>query len=325
MKSIILMIPYFGKLPQFYEAWKITAMHNSTIHFLLFTDDKTVKSEGNIRVVHLEWQEMVSKIQAFFPFPIALRAPYKICDFRPAFGEIFCDCINGYDYWGYCDIDLLFGDIRKFITDELLQEYDRFFYNGHVSIYKNCEKMNQLYRYIEEEGYPAVNYEECYRSPRAFYFDEFGAMYAKCLINKVKVFDDLKIRRDPIIGKEKFYWENVEEESQFVISWEKGRLYAVHRGQKTELLYAHFFRRKFSVPEKTESVERIVIAPRELRYNSDVTEQDFEKSEAAHYARLYFWNALKGTLKHNGMKGTFEKRKRDRDYWAYRRKLEKQS
>lgn len=324
MKSIILMIPYFGKLPQFYEAWKVSAKHNSTIQFLLFTDDKTVQTEDNIRVVHMEWSEMVGKIQNFFPFPIALRAPYKICDFRPAFGEIFHDYIKDYDFWGYCDIDLLFGDIRKFITDDLLQKYDRCFYNGHISIYRNCDKMNQLYRFIEDEGYPAVNYEECYSSSRAFYFDEFGAMYAKCLINGVKVFDDLSIRRDPIIGREKFYWENVDEASQFVILWENGKLFAIHKEQKTELIYAHFFRRKFSVPAMPGAVGRIVIAPREVRYNTDVAAEDFEKAEAEGYAKQYKWNALKGTLKHNGVRGTFEKRKRDRDYWPYRRKLEKQ-
>jgi len=27
-------------------------------------------------------------------------------------------------FWGYCDIDLIFGNIRAFMTDELLNEYD---------------------------------------------------------------------------------------------------------------------------------------------------------------------------------------------------------
>lgn len=321
MKSIVLFIPYFGKLPKFYSAWKVTALKNSTIRFVLFTDDRSVSSEENIQVVHMEWKEMVSTIQAHFPFRIALKAPYKICDFRPAFGEIFRSYTEGFDFWGYCDIDLLYGDIRKFITDEVLETHDRAFYNGHISIYRNCEKMNSLYRYQESE-YPAVNYEECYSSSRAFYFDEFGGMYTKCLCSDVAVFEDLSIRRDPIIGKEKFYWESLDPSAQFVIFWEDGRLFSVEDGKQVELIYAHFFRRRFSVPELPDRVETIVIAPREVRYNDRVTDGDFEKSEGAGYAKQYRRDAIRRTLKNNGILGTLQKRKRDRDFWGYRRRLE---
>lgn len=321
MKSIILFIPYFGKLPKFYNVWKVTAFHNPTIHFVLFTDDRSVQSENNIQVVHMTWKELVNSIQAHFPFQVALKAPYKICDFRPGFAEIFPSFIEGFDFWGYCDIDLLYGDIRAFITEEVLEKHDRVFYNGHISLYRNCEKMNSLYRYQETE-YPAVNYEECYSLRRAFYFDEFGGMYTKCLCNNISVFEDLSIRRDPIIGEEKFYWESVDDSTQFVIFWEKGKLYSIQRGEKKELIYAHFFRRKFVVPEIPENVESIVIAPCEVRFNSQVTEQDFVKTEQAGYRKRYRQEALKRTLKNNGVIGTIQKRKRDHDFWSYRRRLE---
>ena len=321
MTSIVIFIPYFGKLPKFYNTWKVTAFHNPTVQFILFTDDQAVQSEKNIRVVHMTWKEMVDSIQSRFPFPIALKAPYKICDFRPGFAEMFPSFVEGFDFWGYCDIDLLYGDIRSFITEKVLENHDRVFYNGHISLYRNCERMNSLYRYQEPE-YPAVNYEECYSSRRAFYFDEFGGMYTKCLCNNVSVFEDLSIRRDPIIAEEKFYWETVNDSNQFLILWEKGRLYSIQRGEKKELIYAHFFRRKFSVPENPENIETIVIAPGEVRFNSAVTEDDFAKAEADGYRKQYRREALKRTIKNNGIIGTLKKRKRDKDFWPYRRKLE---
>lgn len=321
MKSIVVFIPYFGKLPKFYTVWKETAFRNDTIRFVLFTDDRSVCSERNIQVVHMAWQEMVSATQAHFPFRISLKTPYKICDFRPAYGEIFRAYTEGFDFWGYCDIDLLFGDIRKFITDEVLETYDRVFYYGHISLYRNCERMNSLYRYSEPE-YPAVNYQECYSNPRAFYFDEFGGMYTKCLCNEIAVFEDLSIRRDPIIAEEKFYWGKVAPSTQFVVLWENGRLFAVENGEKTELIYAHFFRRRFSVPELPAQVENIIITPGEVRCNDVVMPADFEKAEPAGYRKNYRREALRRTLKNNGIIGTLQKRKRDRDFWPYRRKLE---
>ena len=263
MTSIVIFIPYFGKLPQFYEAWKVTAACNPTIQFVLFTDDRSVQSEQNIRVVHMTWKEMVNSIQARFPFPIALKAPYKLCDFRPGFAEIFPSYVEGFDFWGYCDIDLLYGNIRAFLTEDVLARHDRVFYNGHISLYRNCEKMNSLYRY-QEPMYPAVNYRECYSSRRAFYFDEFGGMYTKCLCNDISVFEDTSIRRDPIIAEEKFYWEDTTDPSQFVILWKNGKLYSIQREEEKELIYAHFFRRKFAVPRIPENIETIVIAPGEV-------------------------------------------------------------
>lgn len=323
MKSIIIMIPYFGKLPPFFMAWKETAIRNKSIDFVLFTDDMSVSTQENIRVVHMTWKDFVARVQSIFSFPVALKAPYKICDFKPALGEIFYEYIKDYDCWGYGDIDLLLGDLRAFITDEVLGKYERVFYYGHVSLYRNCDKMNSLWRY-QEDDYPAVNYQECYSSRRAFFFDEYGAMYAKCLINQINVFDDVDHRRDPIVGLEKFYWKNQHQSSQFVVSWENGKLYAIHGDKKIELIYAHFYRRKFNVNPKPETVERIVVVPNEVRYNDSIIDEDFQKAEPGNYRWAYFWRSAKGILKRDGLFGVFEKRKRDRHYEGYCKKLEEQ-
>lgn len=45
--------------------------------------------------------------------------PYKICDLRPAFGDVFESWIQGmYDYFGRGDIDVIYGDMAGFLTDE---------------------------------------------------------------------------------------------------------------------------------------------------------------------------------------------------------------
>lgn len=43
---------------------------------------------------------------------------------------MFQEYIKDYDFWGHCDADLIFGDIRKFVTDDILNKYDRLGVDG---------------------------------------------------------------------------------------------------------------------------------------------------------------------------------------------------
>lgn len=49
-------------------------------------------------VRYMSFEEMCDKIQKHFEFKIELPAPYKLCDYRPAYGEIFQDEIREYDF-----------------------------------------------------------------------------------------------------------------------------------------------------------------------------------------------------------------------------------
>ena len=83
-------------------------------------------------------------------FEIVVESGYKLCDFKPALGYIFSDYIKKYDFWGYCDIDIIFGNIRAFMTDDLLNEYDVIsarhdYLTGCFALYKNNQDMCELF------------------------------------------------------------------------------------------------------------------------------------------------------------------------------------
>ena len=48
---------------------------------------------------------------------------YSQADLQPAYGVIFDEYIQGFDFWGHFDIDVVWGDIRSFITEEILKNY----------------------------------------------------------------------------------------------------------------------------------------------------------------------------------------------------------
>lgn len=147
MKTILYIVPYFGKLPKLFPLWLQSCKYNSTINWLIFTDDETDYAyPSNVSVIYTTFDNVRTRIQRLYDFKITLESPYKLCDFKVAYGEVFADFINGYDFWGYCDVDLLFGNIRSFLTDKILESYDKIGWLGHSTLFKNCHQMNTLYR-----------------------------------------------------------------------------------------------------------------------------------------------------------------------------------
>lgn len=170
MKTIII-IPYFGELPNYFQLWLKSVRQNESFNWLLFLDDITSYDyPDNVKVIYTSFREMKDKISEKFAFKISLNSPYKLCDFRPAYGFIFEEYIEGYDFWGYGDIDLLYGNLSKFITDDILLKYDRILPNGHLSLYRNCKEMNTAYR-LKEDGFPV--YTEVFSSSKSYCFDEW--------------------------------------------------------------------------------------------------------------------------------------------------------
>ena len=147
MKKICFVIPYFGKFNNYFPFFLESCKNNPSVNWLIYTDDKTKYNyPDNVMVKYTTFEEIKNKFQEKLSFKIALDRPYKLCDFKPAYGLMFEEDLMQYDYWGYCDVDLFFGDIRKFFTDEILNRYDKIGFYGHCTIFKNNTKVNNLFK-----------------------------------------------------------------------------------------------------------------------------------------------------------------------------------
>ena len=102
MKKIAYILPYFGHLPKEFGFWLISCQMNPTVDWLLFTDDRTkFNYPPNVKVTYCTFEDIKNKAQACFDFQIVLDRPYKLCDYKAAYGDIFKTELTGYDYWGY--------------------------------------------------------------------------------------------------------------------------------------------------------------------------------------------------------------------------------
>ncbi len=170
MKSICILYPYFGTLPAQYRIWRESALCNPDIDFIFFTDID-IKSAHNIIVFKMSFEDFRKKIQKLFHFSIVLDRPYKICDYRPALAYVLSDYIKEYDFWGWGDLDVVYGDIRHFITEDVLSNHKMISGWGHLSLYHNDEDTNTYFmKHIK--GYQ--DYENVFTQKNSMYFDEFG-------------------------------------------------------------------------------------------------------------------------------------------------------
>ena len=119
---------------------------------MLVTDQTTkgINFPGNFIVKNSTFYDIQKKAEGLFGK--APDTPYSLCKYRVVYHELFKENISGFDFWGFCDCDLIFGNLRYFITDEILDKYDKISWRGHLTLFKNNPKINNAYK-IEYPGF----------------------------------------------------------------------------------------------------------------------------------------------------------------------------
>src|SRR5258708_22733560 len=174
MKTIGIVCCFVGKWPRWADLFLESCRHNPSIDFYLMTDCTPPRHvpPKNVRFVNLDLPGFSALASAKLGIEVNLRWCYKMTDFKPTFGVIFRDYLDSYDLWGYCDLDIAFGDIRKFLTDELLDEYDviatrKELLTGHFTLFRNTDSITRLHE-------KSRDYEKVLTGSNTFAFDECG-------------------------------------------------------------------------------------------------------------------------------------------------------
>ena len=189
MKKLILITCYFGSLPNYFNFYMKSVEQNPTVDFLLVTDDKTPREyPSNLIVQYKTFEQIKSEMQKLFDFKICLDAPYKLCDYKPIYGKLFYDIVKNYDFWGYSDIDLIYGDIRWLITDEVLDNYDKIQTAGHFTLMPTTEEHFNFYT----NTYDTIDYKKVYQNPKNYAFDEWPGMATVYTVKNKRIFNRRK-------------------------------------------------------------------------------------------------------------------------------------
>lgn len=154
--SIIKIIPYFGQWPAWFDLYLLSCAQNLDVDWVFYTDcAPPTKSPKNVRFVQLSFNDYKELVTRRLGIKFDPSNPFKLCDVRPAYGHIHFEDIRDYDFYAYGDIDIIYGQLRQFITDEMLEKYNVIGthsrrLSGHFSLFRNIEQNREAFRKIPD-------------------------------------------------------------------------------------------------------------------------------------------------------------------------------
>lgn len=245
---VVFIIPYIGKWPRWARLFFDSCATNNVSVVIDCDHIPPFDLPPNVHVNKITRNELITRIRSTLNIDITSLTGHQICNFRPFFGHIYKEYIKDYEFWGYCDVDMMFGDLDKLFTDEFLDSIDVFSAHtwqtvGHFTILKNTDSINDACFEIEHWQ------TDCLEQIAPAMVDEIG--FAK-VINARK---HLRIARPENFDKEiqrefcRFgvnfnFTGNIaysDAQDLYLARWHNGNVYLEGKeGFRVEALYVHF-------------------------------------------------------------------------------------
>ena len=238
-------MPYFGSWPEWMSLYLQSCANNPSIDWIFLTDCKTpALAPKNTRFIPVSWKDCAQLVHDICELSYLPDAPYKLCDFRFGFGEIFKTYLTGYDFLGFGDIDVIYGDLRSFLGKEVLR-HDLLTFNathvsGHLTLLRNTADITSKYKLYEPWLAQANN-----RAPA--FLDENIGYYG---ITNVYSIESYNTPMSPYIK-----WTNGEFKFPYTWYYRRGKLFNNLDGDR-DFMYLHFMRYKFIWSAK--KIDRVV-------------------------------------------------------------------
>jgi len=169
--SIVILIAYFGQWPIWINFFIETCRSNKDIDWIIFSDCGPIENSAqNVKVIDISFDNYKKLVAETLRINFNPPEPYKICDIRPAFGAIHNDLIKGYDFIGFGDLDVFYGQIRNFYDYEVLSNYSVLSshperVSGHFFLMRNMPRLIKAFERVP-------NWKDCFSKKEHIGFDE---------------------------------------------------------------------------------------------------------------------------------------------------------
>lgn len=250
--KIAIICVFLGKLPNYYQLWLNSCAYNDKFDWFIFTNDKNhYVYPPNVYRYFFTMERLNDRIKEKIG-EYCVNKPRKICDYKPLYGNLFEDYLLGYDFWGHCDLDVIWGKLEHFITDDLLASYDRLFRWGHFVLYRNTVKLKEYFSnelicpidcILKNQEYIGLDESSLY-GINALYKKNNWAFYDKDLSLDIEVYKERMLNRR--IRNEKG------KKIPFIVRWGDSGLNACwytdnDEYREKEFLYVHLQKRLMNI------------------------------------------------------------------------------
>ena len=253
--SIGIVVPYFGTLPYNYQLWLDTCATNSKVlDFIVFTNDRTPYNyPDNVHPHFISFDEIkllfTDKLRELGIKNFYLGKPYKLCDYKAAYGYLFEEYLKGYDYWGFADIDVVWGKMDTFFNKIEIDQYDRIFKYGHLTIIKNDDQNRMLFtKEVENVPPGGSRFKYAVSTTYPCHFDELGLNLIYYRL-KLKFYEPSYHVNLWFTYQLRTHYPISSENKQMFVRFPDGRLFHYWENEngeveKKEIMYLHFMFRK---------------------------------------------------------------------------------
>lgn len=133
MAKTAIIITYFGKWPEWSPLFFHSCGKNPIVDFIFFTDCGLPQTPPlNCKFINISYLKYCKLVSDRLGIEFMPERAYKLCDLKPFYGFIHAEELLGYDYFGYGDIDLVYGNLQQWLEPFYAGKKDVF------STHSNC-------------------------------------------------------------------------------------------------------------------------------------------------------------------------------------------
>jgi len=151
---VAIIIPYFGKFPEWFDFYLYTCGKQHLVDFHYFSDNNIPhKIYPNTFFHSISFEDYCLLASQHLDCNFHPSNPYFLNMLKPFLGCIHKELLAEYIFWGYADIDLIYGELSSLVNEKNLKKYDIITSHvdrlaGHFTIFRNNLKNRELAKKI---------------------------------------------------------------------------------------------------------------------------------------------------------------------------------
>lgn len=151
---LIIFIPYFGRWPAWINLFIESCKWNPGVRWRFYTDCGEPENKAdNVDYIHLSFDDYKALVRERLGIAFDAADPYKLCDLKPCLAFIHERDVADFEFFGYGDIDVVYGNIGKFYTEEIRERFsvlsthpERL--SGHFTVLRNTPAFRHAFKRI---------------------------------------------------------------------------------------------------------------------------------------------------------------------------------
>jgi hypothetical protein len=121
-RPLVVCTVFFGPLPPWLPITLHSMAANDRVDFIVVGDAPPPSVlPPNVRFETIAYTAMQARLTQLTGRSVVYTNTYKANDIKPLLPALYPEAIRGYEWWGWADLDVIFGDLLKFVELALAQ------------------------------------------------------------------------------------------------------------------------------------------------------------------------------------------------------------